>query len=176
MTALLPTRWTFSLSMSLIHLQGDTEVHQVAREGEKNQDSEENETEVVKCPQAENPPRNFIFSSGTLCPFSIVPKIPFSGLMLPVADRMQRQFQKSFRVKLRKQNVKYICEKCTQDIWERQTQSKLSELSKLPLHFESLPNCATWCNRFNNLITKLINTYFQTLRINWYETRCVECL
>ena len=90
MTALLPTRWTFSLSMSLIHLQGDTEVHQVAREGEKNQDSEENETEVVKCPQAENPPRNSIFSSGTLCPFSIVPKILFSGLMLPVADRMQR--------------------------------------------------------------------------------------
>ena len=97
MTTLLPTRWTFSLSTSLIHLQ----VHQ-AREGEKNQDSEENETEVVKCPQAENPPRNFIFSSGTLCPFSIVPKIPFSGLMLPVALRMQRKLQKSFRVKLRK--------------------------------------------------------------------------
>ena len=60
MTALLPTRWISSLSTNLIHLQVDAEVHQVAREGEKNQDSEENETEVVKCPQAENPPRNFI--------------------------------------------------------------------------------------------------------------------
>ena len=72
MTALLPTRWTFSLSMSLIHLQGDTEVHQVAREGEKNQDSEEDETEVVKCPQAENPPKS--------PPSDIISKISFSGL------------------------------------------------------------------------------------------------
>ena len=51
MTALLPTRWISSLSTNLIHLQVDAEVRQVAREGEKNQDSEEEETEVVKSPK-----------------------------------------------------------------------------------------------------------------------------
>ena len=58
MTALLPTRWISSLSTNLIHLQVDTEINQ-ARESEKNQDSKEDETEVVKCPHAENPTKNF---------------------------------------------------------------------------------------------------------------------
>ena len=72
-------------------MQVDTEVHQ-AREVEKNQDSEEDVTEVVKCPQAETP-QKILSSVAGPCPSSIVPKIPFSGLMLTVADRMQRYEQ-----------------------------------------------------------------------------------
>ena len=65
MTALLPTRWISSLSTNLIHLQVDTEINQ-ARESEKNQDSKEDETEVVKCPHAENPTKNFYRQLGPL--------------------------------------------------------------------------------------------------------------
>ena len=48
MTALLPTRWIFSLSTNIIHLQVGAEI-QVAMEG-----AEEDETEVLKYPHAVN--------------------------------------------------------------------------------------------------------------------------
>ena len=45
MTSLLPTRWILILSAKLIHLQVDAEVH-LARDAERDQESEEAETEV----------------------------------------------------------------------------------------------------------------------------------
>ena len=49
-TPLLPTRWVFILSSNLIHFQVDAEIH-VAREGDqRDQNSEEDETEVLQCP------------------------------------------------------------------------------------------------------------------------------
>ena len=49
-TSLLPTRWVFILSSNLIHFQVDAEIH-VAREGDqRDQNSEEDETEVLQCP------------------------------------------------------------------------------------------------------------------------------
>ena len=49
MTSLLPTRWILILSAKLIHLQMDAEVH-LARDGERDEESEEAETEVLECP------------------------------------------------------------------------------------------------------------------------------
>ena len=49
MTSLLPTRWILILSAKLIHLQVDAEVH-LARDAERDQESEEAETEVLECP------------------------------------------------------------------------------------------------------------------------------
>ena len=70
-------------------LQVDKEIHQVAREGKKDQDSEEDETEVFKCPHSKNPKHAFLHRP--VCPSSIaLHQNPFSGLMLPVADRTER--------------------------------------------------------------------------------------
>ena len=49
MTSLLPTRWILILSAKLIHFQVDKEVH-LARDGERDEESEEAETEVLECP------------------------------------------------------------------------------------------------------------------------------
>ena len=46
MTALLPTRWIFIASKNLMDLQVNAEVHQVAKEDERDEDSEADETEV----------------------------------------------------------------------------------------------------------------------------------
>ena len=49
-TPLLPTRWVFILFSNLIHFQVDAEIY-VAREGDqRDQNSEEDETEVLQCP------------------------------------------------------------------------------------------------------------------------------
>ena len=49
MTSLLPTRWILILSAKLIHLQVDAEVH-LARDGERDEEPEEAETEVLEYP------------------------------------------------------------------------------------------------------------------------------
>ena len=103
MTALLPTRWIFSLSTNLIHLQVDAEVRQVAMES-----AEEDETEVLKSPLAKNKktPNVCFCIYGPICSSSIASKIPFSGVMLPVA--VQRQSSRAKFRKLREQSEKYL--------------------------------------------------------------------
>ena len=53
MTALLPTRWVFICSLNLVDFQVDAEVHQLAGEDERDQDSEEGETKVSKYSSAD---------------------------------------------------------------------------------------------------------------------------
>ena len=49
-TPLLPTRWVFILSSNLIHFQVDAEIHVAGEGDQRDQNSEEDETEVLQCP------------------------------------------------------------------------------------------------------------------------------
>ena len=50
-------------------LQVDKEIHQVSREDKRDQDSEEDETKVLKCLHSENPKHAFL--QRPVCPSSI---------------------------------------------------------------------------------------------------------
>ena len=49
-TSLLPTRWVFILSSNLIHFQVGAEIHVAGEGDQRDQNSEEDETEVLQCP------------------------------------------------------------------------------------------------------------------------------
>ena len=104
MTALLPTRWTFSLSTNLIHLQVDAEI-QVAMES-----AEEDETEVLKSPLAKNKKT----SNVCFCiyrPIRPSTKHQKSSFQVWCSDRVQQQLKQSSRAKFRKlreQSEKYL--------------------------------------------------------------------
>ena len=123
MTALLPTRWTFSFSTNLIHLQVDAEI-QVAMES-----AEEDETEVLKSPLAKNKKT----SNVCFCiyrPIRPSTKHQKSSFQVWCSDRVQQQLKQSSRAKFRKlreHSEKYLWNprlcKIVQDLWQRESEN-----------------------------------------------------
>ena len=128
MTALLPTRWTFSLSTNLIHLQVDTEVRQVAMES-----AEEDETEVLKSPHAKNKktPNVCFCICRPICPLHCI-KNPLFRCDAPSGSSttvIQSQIQETERAKWKifviSKNVQDCARMCkiVQDLWQRQSEN-----------------------------------------------------
>ena len=117
MTALLPTRWTFSFSTNLIHLQVDAEI-QVAMES-----AEEDETEVLKSPLAKNKKTsNVCFCiCRPICPLHCI-KNPLFRCDAPSGSSttvIQSQIQETERAKWKI----FVESKNVQDLWQRQSEN-----------------------------------------------------